>query len=75
MGPLVILGVFSGKPQGSFMIFMSGAALLLFILSQLQLIPSTLGPVRMDLGLMILLSLAALSNFFFLSLHKEARHD
>ncbi len=63
MGPLVILGIFSRKPQGIFMIVMSGIGLLLFILSQAGVLPGTVGPLRMDLFLMILLTACALTNY------------
>ena len=63
MGPLVILGIFSRKPQGIFMIVMSGIGLLLFTLSQAGVLPGTVGPLRMDLFLMILLAACALTNY------------
>ncbi len=63
MGPLVILGIFSRKPQGVFMIVASGLGLLTFILSQAGVLPGTLGPLRMDLSLMILLTTCAVSNY------------
>ena len=63
MGPLVILGIFSRKPQGVFMIVASGLGLLTFILSQAGVLPETLGPLRMDLSLMILLTTCAVSNY------------
>lgn len=63
MGPLVILGIFSRKPQGVFMIVVSGLGLLTFILSQAGVLPGTLGPLRMDLSLMILLTTCAVSNY------------
>ena len=63
MGPLVILGIFSKKPQGIFMIFSSGLALLVFILSQAAVLPDKFGPFRMDLLLMIILSFCAVGNY------------
>ena len=63
MGPLVILGIFSRKPQGIFMIVMSGIGLLLFIFSQAGVLPGTVGPLRMDLFLMILFTASALTNY------------
>lgn len=64
MGPLVILGVFSKKPMGMFMIVMSGGGLLAFILSQAGILPSTVGVLRMDLFLMIVLTICAFLNYF-----------
>jgi hypothetical protein len=45
------------------MIVVSGLGLLAFILSQAGVLPGTLGPFRMDLSLMILLTTCALSNY------------
>ena len=63
MGPLVILGILSKKPQGIFMIVASGLGLGAFILSQAGIIPDMVGPIRIDLFLMVLLSAFALGNF------------
>jgi len=63
MGPLVILGILSKKPQGIFMIVASGLGLGAFILSQAGVIPDMIGPIRIDLFLMVLLSAFALGNF------------
>ena len=65
MGPLVVLGIFSRKPMGLFMIIVSGVALLVFILSQAAVLPPNVGPFRMDLFLMILLTIGAISNYLF----------
>ncbi len=62
-GPLVILAILTKKPQGWFMILMSGLGLGAFILSQTGILPANAGPFRTDLFLMILLTLAALGNF------------
>jgi SSS family solute:Na+ symporter len=63
MGPMVILGIFSRKPMGSFMIIVSGLALLAFILSQAAVLPGMIGPLRMDLLLMIILAVSACCNY------------
>ena len=63
MGPLVILGILSKKPQGIFMIVASGLGLGAFLLSQAGVIPDMVGPIRIDLFLMILLSASAIGNF------------
>ena len=39
MGPMILLGIFSQKPQGFTMIFLSSIGLLIFILSNLNLFP------------------------------------
>jgi SSS family solute:Na+ symporter len=64
MGPLVILGIFSKKPQGWFMIVMSGLGLAAFILSQIAVLPPMVGPFRMDLFLMICLAVMGFGNYF-----------
>jgi len=63
LGPLVILGVFSKKPMGIFMIVVSGLGLGAFILSQAGVLPAMVGPFRMDLFLMIILTSCAILNF------------
>jgi len=63
LGPLVILGIFAKKPQGSFMIVISGLGLLVFVLSQVDVLPGMAGPVRMDLLLMIILTACAIANY------------
>lgn len=64
MGPLIILGILANKPQGKFMIWMSLFALIVFILTQLNLLPQKIGLLRMDLLLMIVLSIAAFANYY-----------
>lgn len=63
MGPLVILGIFARKPQGIFMIAVTGLGLLTFVLSEAGVIPVTVGPFRMDLFLMMVLSACAIGNY------------
>jgi len=63
MGPMIILGILSKKPMGSFMIWSSALALLIFILSQLNVVPQNIYSFRVDLALMILLSLGAFINY------------
>ena len=63
MGPLVILGILSKKPMGTFMIIISGMGLVAFILSQAGILPACVGPFRMDLFLMMVLSVWAIGNY------------
>jgi SSS family solute:Na+ symporter len=63
MGPLVILGIFSKKPMGIFMIVMSGLGLAAFILSQTGVLPGKVGSIRMDLFLMMVLAICAFGNY------------
>ncbi len=64
MGPLVILGILSKKSMGKFMIIASGLGLAVFVLSESGILPGKVGPFRMDLFLMIVLSLCAVGNYF-----------
>jgi len=66
MGPMIILGVFSNRPQGFAMILLSFLALLIFILSNLGWFPKQILSFRTDLLLMILLGVAALINFLII---------
>jgi len=63
MGPLVILGILSSRPQGGFMIAASGLGLMAFILSQAGVLPEMVGTVRMDLFLMMALTLCAIASY------------
>lgn len=72
MGPLVILGIFSQKPQGWFMILMSGLGLAAFVLSQARVLPAMVGPFRIDLFLMIVLAVAAFGNYLVIKYQKTS---
>ena len=63
MGPMILLGIFSKRPQGITMILLSMLALLIFILSNLGWFPKQILYFRTDLLLMILLGISALVNF------------
>jgi SSS family solute:Na+ symporter len=63
MGPLVILAILSKKPQGWFMILMSGIGLVIFVLSETGVIPKIIGPFRMDLFLMVILGVLGFGNY------------
>jgi SSS family solute:Na+ symporter len=63
MGPLIILGILANKPQGMFMVWISLLGLIVFILTQLNLFPQKIGLLRMDLLIMIVLSLGAFGNY------------
>ena len=68
MGPMILLGIFSQKPQGFTMIFLSSIGLLIFILSNLNLFPKEIFSIRTDLFLMLFLGFCALVNYY---LYKE----
>jgi solute:Na+ symporter, SSS family len=63
MGPLVILAILTKKPQGWFMILISGIGLMVFVLSEAGILPKMVGGFRMDLFLMMCLSLCGLGNY------------
>ena len=67
MGPMILLGVFSQKPQGLTMVVLSMVALLIFILSNLGWFPNNIMTFRTDLFLMVVLGVAALINFLILN--------
>jgi SSS family solute:Na+ symporter len=62
MGPMVILGIFSKKPQGSLVLVSTAAGITIFILSEAGIMPREAGSLRMDLFLMIMLSGIAVIN-------------
>ncbi|PIF05539.1 MAG: sodium:solute symporter [Draconibacterium sp.] len=70
MGPLVILAILSDRPQGWFMIAVSAAGLLIFILSQVKILPAQIGSKRMDLVLMVTLAILALGNYLVVRYRK-----
>lgn len=65
MGPLVILAIMSDRPQGWFMILLTGIGLVVFIFSQTGIIPQNIQTIRTDLFLMIALALGATANYLF----------
>ena len=66
MGPMIMLGIFSKRPQGVTIIVLSALALFIFILSNLGWFPKQIFSLRTDLFLMIVLGFAAIANFFIL---------
>ena len=66
MGPMIMLGIFSKRPQGVSIIVLSALALFIFILSNLGWFPKQIFSLRTDLFLMIVLGFAAIVNFFLL---------
>ncbi|MAG19540.1 MAG: sodium:solute symporter [Flavobacteriaceae bacterium] len=67
MGPMIILGIFSNRPNGIAMVLLSLLALLIFILSNLGWFPKHILSFKTDLFLMIILGLAALINYFYIN--------
>ena len=66
MGPMIMLGIFSKRPQGVSIIVLSALALFIFILSNLGWFPKQIISIRTDLFLMIVLGVAAILNFSIL---------
>lgn len=62
MGPMVLLGIYAKKPQGGLMIVATALGVVAFVLSEAGILPAEIGPARMDLCLMILLSVLAIIN-------------
>jgi SSS family solute:Na+ symporter len=59
MGPMIMAAVFSAKKAGKEIVAITGLGLFLFLLSQLGLVPSMVGPIRLDL--LLFLSLGAIT--------------
>lgn len=57
LAPMILTGVLSKKTMGNEIIIATAATLVIFILSLLGIIPSEVGPLRMDLFLLIALGL------------------
>jgi SSS family solute:Na+ symporter len=62
LGPMVLLGIYSKKPQGLWMVIFTAMGVSAFVLSEAGILPGMVGPLRMDLFLMMLLSLLAVGN-------------
>lgn len=64
MGPMVIVAILAKKPQGKFIIVITGFALVIFILSLSGILPEIIWNCRMDLLLFIILAVLASANHF-----------
>jgi len=64
VGPLVLAGIFSRRPPGPEVIIAAAVGVLLFLASLLNLIPSMIGPLRLDLLLLL-----AIGAFTLASVH------
>ena len=58
-GPMILSAVILSRPPSKIIVGASLGGLILFILSLLKVIPEHIGPVRMDLGLIAVLTLTA----------------
>jgi len=59
-GPMILSAVVLSRPPSKIIVGASLVGLVLFILSLLEIIPEQVGPVRMDLGLIVVLTVIAL---------------
>jgi SSS family solute:Na+ symporter len=62
-GPLILLGLITNKPQGSFMVWITGLGIITFLLAQAKFLPLKVGGLGIDLFLFIILGFAALANY------------
>jgi SSS family solute:Na+ symporter len=62
MGPMVLLGIYARKPQGIWMVIFTALGVVTFVFSEAGIFPGSVGPFRMDLFLMIILSIMAVLN-------------
>jgi len=58
------LAIFANKKLGNTMIYFSLVALIVFILSQLSILPQVILGLRIDLWIMCILALVAVINYF-----------
>lgn len=64
LGPMVLTGILAKEPPGKIIIFATAAAILIFIGSLLEIVPSDIGGIRMDLLLLVLLTLIAVVSAY-----------
>jgi len=69
LGPMVLAGIFSRRPPGLEVVVVTALGVLVFLGSLAGWLPATLGPVRMDLGLILLVSLIILGSVVFRHAH------
>ena len=62
LGPMVLLGIYAKRPQGILMVIFTAMGVTAFVLSEAGILPGSVGPLRMDLFLMLLLSMIAVLN-------------
>lgn len=63
-GPLIILGLVTSKPQGSFMVWTTTLGIIAFLMAQATIIPLKIGGLGIDLCLFLILALAAVGNYW-----------
>jgi SSS family solute:Na+ symporter len=63
MAPMILAGIFAKKRLGLEIVWATALGLTVFLCSQLHWIPSKIGPVRLDLALLLGLGLLALGSW------------
>ncbi len=64
LAPMILAGILAKKPLGAEIIVATALALLLFLCSLLGLIPTVVGPVRLDLLLLLSVGLVTLISYY-----------
>ena len=64
LAPMILAGILARKPLGTEIIFATALALLLFLASLLKIIPDTVGPIRLDLLLLLSVGVATLVSYY-----------
>lgn len=64
LAPMILAGVLAKKPLGAEIIFATALALLLFLASLLEIIPSMVGPIRLDLLLLLSVGSITLISYY-----------
>ena len=64
MAPMILAGILAKRPLGTEIIVATALALLLFLASLLEIIPSTIGPIRLDLLLLLSVGAIALVSYY-----------
>lgn len=65
VGPLILAGILSPRPPGTEVIIAGAVGLLLFLASLLNLIPSMIGPLRLDLLLLLTIGTFTLASVLY----------
>ena len=64
LAPMILAGILAKKPLGAEIIFVTALALLLFLASLLGVIPAIIGPIRLDLLLLLSVGLITLLSYY-----------
>lgn len=64
LAPMILAGILARKPLGTEIIFATALALLLFLASLLAIIPDMVGPVRLDLLLLLSVGSVTLISYY-----------